>query len=74
MCKCLVFAAIVICGVMIRVFASNFWLIVGSSQTNDYVIGIYCYSAKRAALISKCKYVLVRNLNNVTVRGLLFQD
>ena len=25
MCKCLVFAAIVICGVIIRVFTSTFW-------------------------------------------------
>ena len=50
-----------------------------SSQTKDYAIGIYCFSAKQAALRRKSKYWLARNQDNVSeygdlsIRGLLFQ-
>ena len=50
-----------------------------SGQTKDYTIGIYCFSAKHAALRRKSKDGLARNQNNVaelddmSPRGLLFQ-
>ena len=50
-----------------------------SGQTKDYKIGIYCFSAKHAALRSKSKDRFARNQNNVSEwidmsdRGLLFQ-
>jgi hypothetical protein len=48
-------------------------------QTNDYKIGICCFSAKYTALRRKSKDWLARNRNNVfewsdmSTRGLLFQ-
>jgi hypothetical protein len=48
-----------------------------SGQTKDFKIGIYCFSAKQAALRRKNKYWLARNQNNVfewsdmSTRGLL---
>ena len=48
-------------------------------QTNDYKIGICCFSAKYTALRRKSKDWLARNQDNVfewgdmTIRGLLFQ-
>jgi hypothetical protein len=50
-----------------------------SDQTNDYKIGICCFSAKHAALSRKSKNWLSGNQNNVSewgdmsIRGLLFQ-
>jgi hypothetical protein len=50
-----------------------------SGQTKDYKIGIYCFSAKHAALRSKSKDWLARIQNNVSewsnmsIRGLLYQ-
>jgi hypothetical protein len=50
-----------------------------SGQTNDYAIGICCFSAKHAALRSRSKDWLARNQDNVSewsdmsTRGLLFQ-
>jgi hypothetical protein len=50
-----------------------------SGQTKDYQIGIYHFSAKRAALRSNSKDWLAQNQNNVSewsdmfTRGLLFQ-
>ena len=50
-----------------------------SGQTNDYAIGVSCFSAKHAALRSRSKYWLARNQDNVSewsdmsTRGLLFQ-
>jgi hypothetical protein len=50
-----------------------------SGQTKDYNIGIYCFSAKHAALRRKSKDWLARNQNNVSewddmsIRGLFFQ-
>ena len=50
-----------------------------SSQTNDYEIGICCFSAKHAACRRKSKDWLARNQNNVSqwmdmsTRGLLIQ-
>ena len=37
-----------------------------SDQTKDYKIGIYCFSAKHAALKRKSKDWLARNQNNVS--------
>ena len=37
-----------------------------SVQTKDYIIGIYCFSAKDAALRSKSEDWLARNQNNVS--------
>jgi hypothetical protein len=37
-----------------------------SGQTKDYTIGMYCFSAKHAALRSKTKDWLARNQNNVS--------
>jgi hypothetical protein len=68
-------------GVMVSVLVSSVvergfetW----SSQTNDYEIGICCFSAKHAALRRKSKDWLARNQNNVfewsdmSTCGLLF--
>jgi hypothetical protein len=50
-----------------------------SGQTKDYKIGIYCFSAKYAALRRKSKDWLARNQDNVsewgdmTIRRLFFQ-
>ena len=50
-----------------------------SDQTNDYKIGICCFSAKHAALKRKNKDLLARNRDNVSELGdksisvLLFQ-
>ena len=50
-----------------------------SGQTNNYKIGICCFSAKHAALRRKCKDRLPRNRNNMSdcgdmsILGLLFQ-
>jgi len=50
-----------------------------SGQTNDYKIGICCFSAKHVALRRKSKDWFARNQNNVSewgdmsIRGLLFQ-
>ena len=50
-----------------------------SGQTQDYEIGIYCFSAKHAALRRKSIDWLARNQDNVyerggmSIRGLLFQ-
>ena len=50
-----------------------------SGQTKDYTIGIWCLSAKHAALKRKRKDWLARNQDNVSewvdmfIRGLLFQ-
>ena len=49
-----------------------------SGQTKDYKIGIYCFSAKHAAVKSNNKDWLARNQDNVfecgdmSIRGLLF--
>ena len=69
-------------GVMVTVLASsavNRVFEPRSSQTKDYLIGICCFSAKRAALRRKSKDWLARDQNNVSewnaisTRGLLFQ-
>jgi hypothetical protein len=50
-----------------------------SAQTKDYKIGMFCFSAKHAALRRKSKDWLARNQDNVSewgdmsIRGLLFQ-
>ena len=50
-----------------------------SCQTKDYKIGICCFSANHAVLISKSKDWLARNQKNVSewsdmsISGLLFQ-
>ena len=50
-----------------------------SGQTNEYKIGICCFSAKHAALRRKSKDWLARNQANVyewnymSIRGLLLQ-
>jgi hypothetical protein len=50
-----------------------------SGQTKDYKIGICCFSVKHAALRTKSKDLLVRNLDNVSkwsdmsIHGRLFQ-
>ena len=50
-----------------------------SGQTNDYIIGICCFSANHAALRRKSKDLLARNQDNVSewsdmsIRRLLFQ-
>jgi hypothetical protein len=40
-----------------------------SSQTKDYEIGIYCFSAKRAALRRKSKVWLAQNRDNASEWG-----
>ena len=37
-----------------------------SGLTNDYIIGMCCFSAKHVALMSKSKEWLARNQNNVS--------
>ena len=55
------------------------WFEPQSSQTKDYEIGIYCFSAKHTALRRKNKDWLARNEDNVSewgnmsIYGLLFQ-
>ena len=44
-----------------------------SGQTNDYKIGICCFSAKHVALRRKSKDWLAHNQDNVSTHGLLFQ-
>ena len=56
-------------GVMVSMVASNavdrvFEPRLG--QTIDYKLGIYCFSAKHAALRSKSKVWLAQNQNNVS--------
>jgi hypothetical protein len=69
-------------GVMVSVFALSVVDCVfepRSGHTKDYNIGIWCYSAKNAALRRKGKDWLARNQDNVSefcdisIRGLLFQ-
>ena len=71
-----------ISGVMGSVFASSLvdrGFEPRSDQTKDYDIGMFCFSAKHAALRSKNKDWLAQNQNNVygwsdmSTRGLLFQ-
>jgi hypothetical protein len=67
-----------ISGVMVSVLASS-GVEPQLGQTKDYEIGIYCFSAKHAALRSRSKNWLARNQNNVSewndmsTRRLLFQ-
>jgi len=77
-----VFGAIIIGGAMVSVLSSNVvdsGIKPRSGQIIDYAIDIYCFSVKHAALRSKIKYSLTRNLDNVSewgdiyVRGLLCQ-
>jgi hypothetical protein len=69
-------------GIMVSVLASNAvdrGFQPRSGQTKDYGIGIFCFSAKHAALRRKNKDWLARNQNNVSkwcdmsTRGLLCQ-
>jgi hypothetical protein len=69
-------------GVMVSVLASkavDYGLEPRSGQTKEYKIGIFCFSAKHAALRRKSKNWLARNQENVSewgdmsIRGLLFQ-
>jgi len=69
-------------GVMASVLASSMvyhGFTTRSGQTEDYNIGVFCFSAKHASLRRKSKYWLARNQNNVSIwsdmstRGLLFQ-
>ena len=71
-----------ISGVMVRVLNSievDSVFEPRSCQSNDYKIGICCFSAKHAALRIKSKDGSARNQNNVSewcnmsTRGLLFQ-
>ena len=58
-----------ISGVMIRVLVSSevdYWFGSWLGQTKDYKIGICCFHAKHAVLISKNKEWLARNQNNVS--------
>ena len=55
-------------GVMVIVLATyavDFWFKPHSVQTKDYKYGICCFSAKHAALRTKCKDWLAQNQNNV---------
>ena len=69
-------------GVVVSLLASSavdFGFESRSGQTNDYNIGICCFSAKHATLRRKTIDWLARNQNNVSewsgmsTRGLLFQ-
>ena len=69
-------------GVMVSVLASDAvdrGFESRSGQTNNYKIGMSCFSAKHAALRRKSKDWSARNQNNVSewsdmsTRGLLFQ-
>ena len=69
--------SVMICGIALIAIDRGFesW----SVQTEDYENGIYCFSAKHAALRSKGEYWLARNGNSVSewsdmfIRGLLFK-
>ena len=69
--------SIMICGTALIAIARGFesW----SVQTEDYENGIYCFSAKQAALRTKGEYWLTRIGNSVSewsdmfIRGLLFK-
>ena len=58
---------------------SNITALTQWSQTNDYKIGICCFSAKHAALRTKSNDWLAGNQDNVSewgdmsIQGLLFQ-
>ncbi len=58
--------------------AVDLWFEHRSGKPNDYAIGMYCFSAKHAALKKKSKDWLDRNQDNVSewggihIRGLLF--
>jgi hypothetical protein len=62
-----------ICGVMVGVLTSN------AGQTNNYKIGVCCFSSKYTALRRKSKDWLAGNQDNVaewadmSISGLLFQ-
>ena len=69
-------------GIMVSVLASSAvyrWFDTRSDQTNDYKIGICCFSTKHTALRRKSKDWLARNQDNVSewgdmsIRGLLIQ-
>ena len=66
-------------GVMVIMLASSSGFMPRSGQTEDYKIGICCFSAKHTVLRRKTKNWLARNQDNVSewgemsVRGLLFQ-
>ena len=71
-----------ISGLAVSVLASSAvdrTFIARSGQTKDYKIGMYCLSAKHAALRIRSKYGLAPNLDNmsewgdVSIRGLLLQ-
>ena len=49
--------------VVVRVLVSS---VVGQGQTNDYEIGICCFSSKHAAQRSKSKDWLAQNKDNVS--------
>ena len=57
---------------MVSVLASSAvdrWFEPRSDQAKDYKIGIYCFSAKHAALRRKSKDWLARNRDNVSEWG-----
>ena len=60
-------------------YINDLILMVWSGQTNDYKIGICCFSTKRAVIRNKSKDWLARNQvnvfdsNNMSTRGLLLQ-
>jgi hypothetical protein len=60
-------------------YLSNITALTQWSQTNDYKIGICCFSAKHAALRTKSNDWLAGNQDNVSewgdmsIQGLLFQ-
>ena len=69
-------------GVMVSVLALsavNCGFELQTGQTKDYKIGIWCFSAKHAALMRKGKDWSAQNQNNLfewsdmSTRGLLFQ-
>ena len=66
-------------GVMLALNALDFGFESRSGLTNDYKIGICCFSAKRAALRRMSKDWLAWNQDNVpewddiSINGLLFQ-
>ena len=59
-------------GVMVSVLGSSVvdrWFEPRSGQTNDYKIGMFCFSAKHEALRRKSKNWLTRNQDNVSEWG-----
>ena len=67
-----VFGNIIIGGAIVSVLSSNVvdsGIKLRSGQIIDYAIDIYCFSVKHAALKSKRKYSLTRNLDNVSEWG-----